>query len=460
VAQLTQALAAAKQQAADKRSPAQITYLKPGQSVPPGKNKVVGFMTHNQALAIKQVKLPPAPPPIDDRGRQFARTQAFKAAEFRRNNPDLITSSTHEGARTYYRSAPTSEGITETLVRDDPRLPTSGPSKALSLARTGGDYSEQIQGRLRKKSPWYTSIINPLQGAGCKIPDETGEETGTVQIVERLTFSSAASGTNPTTGGMQISSPYINLGNTATTNTTGVNYQVTNTTDTPTSINFGNGTNNGFTYGTEFSGAGSFRSIAGSHRVVSCCLMVEHEASLSNNQGEICLYAIPFGYTTAPAYNTYKNLYSSITVPLNQNKPAMIRWFPIAKYDSNSAEVISYKSFLTPTFTTPPAWTLGVLCSGCVAGVIFRVTMVVNYEFLPLYNTLNILSVSPSPVDVEEEALVGKWVETMPVAATVSDKLMSSSPGAVSPQHGDEPTGLGMIANVIGEVLPFISMLL
>jgi len=86
--------------------------------------------------------------------------------------------------------------------------------------------------------------------------------------------------------------------------------------------------------------------------------------------------------------------------------------------------------------------------------------MVVNYEFLPLYNTLNILSVAPSPVDVEEEALVGKWVETMPVAATVSDKQMSSSPGAVSPQHGDEPTGLGMIANVIGEVLPFISMLL
>jgi len=345
------------------------------------------------------------------------------------------------------------------VVGNDPRIPTGRPSHALSMARSGGGYSSQIQARLRNKSPWYTSIQDPLHGADCKIPDATGEETGTIQIVQRQTIQANDTGVT----GFQVITPYINMGN--HDNTAGINMQRVNFASTDISITWGDGTTDGDGYGTEFSGAGDIRAVSNAHRVVSACMIVEHEASADSNQGEITLFVSPFSATNSPLYNTYVNLYSSVTIPLNLNKPGTVRWFPLSRQSAllnSTTNVIpfSYSDFCLTNSEEPPIWQFGFLCSGVDTGVAFKVTIVVNYEFLPSFNTLNVLSVSPSPVDEEEEALVTGWVETMPAAALISENKANSSPSTVSPQHGDEPTGFGMIANVIKEVIPFLPLLL
>lgn len=48
----------------------------------------------------------------------------------------------------------------------------------------------------------------------------------------------------------------------------------------------------------------------------------------------------------------------------------------------------------------------------------------------------------------------------MPAGRLISESAANASPTTVSPQHGDEPTGFGMLANVVSEILPFIGMLL
>lgn len=303
-----------------------------------------------------------------------------------------------------------------------------------------------------------------MHGADCKIPDATGEETGTVQILTRDVCQTSASGT---TVGLQILCPYINLG--ATGNVSGINYQKTLAASTLLALQWGNGNATaGYGAGFEFPGAADIRAITNAHRIVSACLIVEHEASALNNQGEMTLFCIPFGDSVGTgAYSVYQNLYSSITIPLNVNKPGIIRWFPLQREiaDSTYGTPFSYKDFACTTdevlsIGNPPTWTLGFLTSGVANGVTFKCTMCVNYEFIPLTNTLNILSASPSPVDEEEEGLVVGWVESAPAARILSEGAANSSPSSVSPQHGDEPTGFGMLANVVKEILPFAAMLL
>lgn len=350
----------------------------------------------------------------------------------------------------------------------DPRIPTSRPSKALSLARTGGSYADQIMNRLKTKSPWYTSIQDPLHGADCKIPDATGEETGVVQLIQKVSQTSSEDGT----AGCQVLTPYINLADSA--GDTGVNYQVLKTDVSGTTIGWGDGTTIGDLYGYPFDGGADLRGVTNAHRIVSACMIVEHEASAFNNAGEMTMFCFPFSTSHSPLYNSYLNAYSSVQVPLNINKPATIRWFPLAREIGYIADdgsyvpqgTVSYKTFMSTrddrnaSQAYPPYWTFGFVTAGCDPGINFRITIVVNYEFLPSYNTLNILSASPSPIDEEEESLVTGWVETMPAATIISEKKATSSPTTVSPQHGDEPTGFGMIANVISEVLPFVSLLL
>lgn len=360
----------------------------------------------------------------------------------------------------------------------DPRIPRAMPTKSLSLTRTGGDFGGAIQARLKQKSPWYASINDPLRGADCKIPDAVGEATGTLQIVQKNFVQTNTYGVT----GARMVCPWINLMQRYQSPpiNKGVNYQILHTASNQTSLAWGDGTNAGFEIGFEFDGSADIRGATNLHRVVSACLIVEHEASAMTNEGEITLFAFPYGRNDSPLYADMLNAYSSITVPLNANKPAMIKWFPLsAQVDMQSlynsedpefAETFSYKDFISTDGTfdlaatpsevnPPPAWTLGFVTSGCAQNVALRYQIVVNYEFLPLYNTLNILSASPSPVDLEEEQLVTSWVEEMPLAQPISETRANSSPQSVSPQHGEEPTGFGMIANVIGEVVKFLPLL-
>lgn len=340
------------------------------------------------------------------------------------------------------------------MVRSE--IPKAPVNRGLKMKMPKGKGEEQIQRRLKKQSPWFNSILNPLHGADAKIPDETGVETGTTQIVFKDTVTANANGL----AGWRSNTLYINSVNIDATPTEIIGHNYDHLADDAGLINIDwNSTN-------QWPGADDLKAITGSHRIVSASLTVMPETSLATNQGEFTLFSAPFTVETSPHYLDYVNKYKSTTLPVNCNKPGIVRWYPIAKED------ISFKNFIRTEGTrfattisddaSVPLWELGFIAAGVEAGATFRVTCVVNYEFVPRYNSLNVLGTSPSPQDATEVDLVENWVQDMDVAGTVSFASAASAPKTVEPQHGenDEGTGFGMFFNVVKEILPFAAALL
>lgn len=347
----------------------------------------------------------------------------------------------------------------------NPSVPSTPATKGLTFKQPTKQRSaeKQIHGRLQKRSPWYSSIVDPLHGSDAKIPDDTGVETGTCQLVERYTAVSNASGV----AGFRIVTPYLNKCINAGT-VIGKNTQRLSTTATPTSLIWGEITAGVFQSGNgiPFASVSGLQSITNSHRIVSAALYVQPEVSLANNSGEYCMFSHGFSASGSPLYNDYLNDYKSIAIPLSApTNTGVVRWYPVSKQDW------SFKSFLRTDGSSltydddgansVPYWSMGFI-STCEAAVTFRVTVVVNYEFIPRDNVLNVLDTSPSPQDSMEVDLVERWVQDMPLAKPISNNNVSSSPSAVIPAPGDndQGTGFGMMFNVIKELAPVALALL
>lgn len=264
-----------------------------------------------------------------------------------------------------------------------------------------------------------------------------------------------------------METPYLNdIGNTAT----GVGRNVQFVRDTASTVSVQWGVHAGGTWyageGMPFAAVTGLQQITNQHRIVSAAMYVQPEVSMMNNSGEYCLFVSPFAVENSPIYADYLNSYKAIAVPLSAaNNAAVIRWFPTSRQDW------SFKSFIRTdaldldyddvTQASAPYWGFGML-TNCPASVNFRVTVVVNYEFIPADNVLNVLDASPSPQDTMEVDLVERWTQDMPVAKPVSPTVASSSPSSVRPEVGenDEGTGFGMFFNVIKELAPLAMALL
>lgn len=322
----------------------------------------------------------------------------------------------------------------------------------------------QINQRLKKKSPWFQSILDPMKGADCKIPDETGVETGTLQLIQRATVTANANGVC----GLRVISPYVNSVNNVDLETLGRNFQDVSPTATGSTITWGGGPPAGWIAGEgyPFDGVDEFKAITNAHRIVSAEILVQPETSLATNKGEYCLFSTPFAVEGSPIYSDYLNLYKSVAVPVNVNKAGSSRWFPLAREDLNFKSFMSTVgdtlSYVITDVTATPYWGFGFVTDGVEEDATFRVTMIVNYEFIPTFNTLNILDATPSPQDATETDLVENWVQEMPVNTIESQTKASSSPSSVTPQHGenDSGTGFGMFFNVISELAPLALALL
>lgn len=351
-------------------------------------------------------------------------------------------------------------------------IPHAPPSKALSFKMPKGiakDSSQLIQKRLQKQSPWYQSIVDPMHGADAKIPDETGVDTGVVQIVHRQTFETRSNGT----GGLKLLTPYINQAGEPNYSTLySRNIQYFNPAVLDDSFTWGAHKQADETWqaglARPLEGSQDLLAITDQHRIVSCAIYVQPECSLANNQGELCLFMDPWSQTTSPNYSDYVNSYKSVVIPLNSNKPSLVRWWP------EDRSFLGFKGFYSTDGRTPldgtaeidgyPLWGLGIIAFGCDTEkpVTIRCTIVVNYEFIPKYNTLNVLAASPSPQDMTEVELVGNWTQDLPSGTIVSQKVASSSPSVVEPVHGenDSGTGFGMFFNVVKELAPLALALL
>jgi len=340
-----------------------------------------------------------------------------------------------------------------------------------STAHVGPTTSFNIQDRLKKKSPWFSAIMDPIRGGGVKIPDAVGTDTGTYQHVENVSVSVNANGI----AGARISTPYINNYHYGAADDDGTNYQLTSTASTLADLKWGSQAVPG-QGGYPFARVPAMmKANAQSHRIVSCCVVAQPEVSTLSDAGEMCAFVKPFDCndSTVP-YATLQSQWDSSLMPVNQHKPMIARWYPLSSdYElfntvtsvvEDEPHTISYQDFIDPDvhYTEPIAdqgiipWEIGVVCTGMTPSTgVVRFQFVVNYEYIPKTQT-TMIDCDPSPIDPTEEQLTCKWVSDCTVTGPISQKQASQPPAASTVSERYEPTGFGMLFNVVEEFMPLI----
>lgn len=347
------------------------------------------------------------------------------------------------------------------------------PGRQASTARVGPSGPAGIQSRLKKKSPWFSSIMSPIDNAGVKIPDAVGTDTATYQHVENVSVAVNAQGV----AGLRIISPYINNYHYGSADDDGSNYQTTTDISSVSDLQWG-------VIPTPGQGAKPFaripaimKSTAQSHRVVSASVVMQPEISTLNDAGEMCTFVKPFDCNDSNvAYSTLQSQWDSALMPVNKHSPMIARWYPIdSDYEifntvesvvTDEPDTISYQTFIDPDvhWTSPIAdqgiipWEIGGLCTGMTPSTgVVRFQIVVNYELVPKTQTAMIDS-EPSPIDPMEEQLVCSWTGDATVTGPVSQKQASKPAEASTVQERNEPTGFGMLFNVVQEMAPLIKL--
>lgn len=348
--------------------------------------------------------------------------------------------------RTQEISTNTKNNVRGASSRAVSQLPHSSIAKPL---KAKGDQRPGIDRRLKKKAVWYNAIMDPAQGAGVKIPDDVAVETGTLQCVYETGFTTGALGL----GGIRTVSLHPNVAGGG-----GYNIQTLQNISGPTTLAWNTATG--------LPSNSALQSYSTHSRVVSAGMYIESEASLSNASGEMVVGYEPYGYDSTPLLVDLKNLYGTSIMPLNVSKPMLTRWTPVS-YDQQTYSAFYENSYgnIGSEDDRAPEWSLFCIVDGAPANVVFRVRLVVNYEFIPFKNSIDIVSANPSPVDETEINLTESWIAAeSPVAPTTTEKI-SRSPGAgvkeaIGEQDGG-PTGFGMFFNVLTELAPLaLEMLL
>lgn len=334
-----------------------------------------------------------------------------------------------------------------------PKLPKSAYAGPLHIKPRKSSRGA-VDNNLKKRSAWYQAIQNPAQGAGVKIPDDVAVQTGTIQCCLESSFKANAQGL----GGWRTLCLHPNqvpIGASF-----GANVQAMDPTSTEGAI--------------DWLAAGplptndALHAYSSNVRVVSAALYVQPEVSLAQATGELILGTNPFSLEASPLLDEFRNLYSASIMPLNTVTPMKCLWYPMSKDQQ------TYEAFYIPSAPTYgqgegdcPNWSLYAICNGAEPDSTFRVRLVVNYEFIPEFNAIDIVSANPSPCDSTDVDLTEAWTAAEPPTKPTSNKEMSQAPGASIvanlPQDGGE-SGFGMFADVVREVLPFalegLSMLL
>ena len=248
-------------------------------------------------------------------------------------------------------------------------------------------------------------------------------------------------------------------------------FRSTNPTSTGSSITWGNGAVAGQQIRFKESND-ALQAYSQGVRIVSACVTSQTEVTTLTDSGEGTAFVTPFdllggrGNTTpvwtVPYADIVKN-FGSCTIPNNKKKNLVARWFPTKRTLENHTDTglnaFDYTSFIDPSINSPddwPAWEFGIVHVGLptTGSGIVRFEIIINYEFIPIANAVNIIDAQPFPVDPQEEALVETRLPDMPKAGTVPDKTITSPAATSQVEEPGGGTGFGMFFHVLEELAP------
>jgi hypothetical protein len=322
--------------------------------------------------------------------------------------------------------------------------PTSPIANSLKAPAHDRDINKVLNKRLKSKSTWYQSIVNPAQGGGAKLPDDVGLETGTLQMV--LESSMVTNTAN--FAGFRTTTLYPNK-----ISTVGENYHTIDAASTPTTIAWGPTQ--------PFPTNASLAQFSVGVRIVSAVMYAQPETSLADAAGEIVAGFIPWGITTSPLLDDYRIRYGASIIPLNNNRAVKTIWTPVSR------DLDTYASFFDPLHSgygygpgDCPYWCFYAFVDGATRpGLSVRIKIIVNYEFIPHYNSIDIISANPSPVDEVEQGMVEGWVSQLSATGLATMKEITDNPGTSAVDKAEESqtnSGFGMAFEFIKESIPFI----
>lgn len=427
-------------------------------------------------------------------------TDAEKAAYYRNKYAAVASSAAVVAAKkrpssasAYSKAVSTLPGATTPVVDDIPRpFPslikrskpksndhtsaheTRGYSRPRGAIRTGGDvhksrfnsitsliekdtklnpgtFAAEMEKKLKDSSVYFQSILDPLQGAGAKIPDLTSTPTSTFQMVQRIALTAGSNGVC----GIALPSPHYAAANVgASPANVYAGYQIADASSTAAAITWG--------AVQAWTGYTSFSTSVQVARTVSAGLYAEFQGTELQDSGQFTIGFVPGILVTPPSVTVASSSPYSSIVPINRNTPCIVRYLPQGFYDVG---------FLMPNGGSGPNTdSMYIVASGLPAGTEVLITFVGNYEFQPTRQSVNLIDIQPSPNDMIECSKVSQWCQEINSTGIVNAKYVDVTPSSVAAEKAevailqnaedDSLGGLGMLGRILDFALPVLTTLL
>ena len=362
-------------------------------------------------------------------------TQKQKPKNDNKQKSEIKTSTVAPGnARLVKPPTQNKIGVKMTKQKDvlNARLQKQDEHGTVKLPAVKAPMSDQITKRLKSKSAWLAAIEDPLHAAGVKTPDANGTATSTMQV--RIPVPVAVSANGMT--GVRVVRPFPNIANVSPA-AVAHNFQILDPTSTPSALIWSNGVSPSVA-GIQFPQMSVLASNSNGVRVVSMSVVAVPEQSSLSDSGEALGFVYPYGipesrYASPMSYASYATLYDSSQIPLNKHKAQKALWYPTqfsVGYNDQDEVSYDYTDFVTTSevYNTPP-WTVGCVTTGSPASTgVVQYIIVVNYEFIPALNTVDLVNPAASPSDEFEENFVLTQLQQIPITKATSAEREMSAP--------------------------------
>lgn len=296
-----------------------------------------------------------------------------------------------------------------------------------------GVYGRGLHSTLKAHSHYYRSLVDPFNTAGAKTPNSIQfVPTGTVQVVQRTTLTAVGAG-----------------------NSTGIWVRPC-LQEAIRYVNYVNPNYNWDAAASNMSAVTQMSGICQSIKPVSMGLAFQFLGNFNNNDGEALLAYIP-GKTQSGRYNfanpttligsdpitPYLQAPYMRTIPVN-NGGGYITWRP-TDYDS----LDFFPTLYSPVWgisgaVSDPLGSLMLLFGGLANQTLrIRVTIVMNFEVIPLTNYVNLFNMTPAVYDPLEQSVVQNQLQQrlVPVGTNIRQimgVMNSSAEAEYTTHHEDE----------------------
>jgi len=309
-------------------------------------------------------------------------------------------------------------------------------------------FGEDLDNRLKERSLYYQSLLDPMQGAGAKVPDLTAIPTATFQMVQRVTTAANAGGLC----GLRVPSPQFASANATVATQQYAGYQGIAAAATVGAISWG--------AVVDWAGFTSFGGSVSFSRCVSAALYAEFIGTELQDSGQFTCQFGPGAFASPTTLAQLENFpYSSIT-PVNRNTPVMVRYIPQGFFD---LPFVNTGNGITSDWGSHTD-SMIIIVSGIPAGSQVVFTFVGNYEFQPSSQSVNLIDTMPSPSDPVEISKVGQWAQEIETSGLVPAKYVDITPSAaatnkaearvIAHEEQDSLGGLGMLGDILDFAIP------